>query len=610
MEHARVIPSLLAIAFVLSTPSAAPCARQTAPPAPVLVAPASGAAAVQPITLRWNPIVDPDGPIGSYCWEISTTSNFGSVIASGFNNLAIRRSRWRPTAQVSGLANGTYFWRVKGAQDVGGVIGFIDSPFSAVRKLHRHGPRPGPGVPDDHRARRRRAVPSGRVLQHHLERGARAHHYLLEADEDAGFQLPDQPVRRSAGDLRHALRGRLGQRDPERLLPRARGLGGQTSGAGRRRRSRCTSPTPRPCRRCSRRSHPSEVRRCRSPSSSTGPTRRTRRSPATTSTIDDEPNFLGAVGVLLVQGVSRSDYLVVPDPLVEGINHFPPGTYFWRVRAVAGNAFGPWSAGQRFVVTGTPATPAGLGLFWIVTDPGSVQGGNPTAARLALTGPAPAGGALIQLASDFPGVEIAPSVLIPPGATDAVVAPITTHPVHGASFGDVRAAWGTQWQESSIGLWPILWGGSLSDESVIGGSTVTGTVTLLGPAPAGGVEVTLVSSNTALARPPASVLVPAGATGASFAITTAAVSQPTRIVFDFGTAFEGYGAPQSWLLLTPPASPAPPPDRLVGHAHAEHRPRRRHRHRHRAAHRARARGRRADPAGREHGRHRGRAPPA
>src|SRR5262249_31538791 len=29
--------------------------------------------------------------------------------------------------------------------------------------------------------------------------------------------------------------------------------------------------------------------------------------------IDNEPNFLGTVGVLLVQGVTRSDYLVVPD---------------------------------------------------------------------------------------------------------------------------------------------------------------------------------------------------------------------------------------------------------------------------------------------------------
>src|SRR6185503_123509 len=101
--------------------------------------------------------------------------------------------------------------------------------------------------------------------------------------------------------------------------------------------------------------------------------------------------------------------------------------------------------------------------------------------------PAPAGGALVSLASDFPGVEIPRQVLIPAGATDALVSPITTHPVSGSSFGTLTANYGLKWQENSIGCWPILWGGALSDESIVGGSALTGTVTLLGPAPAGGV---------------------------------------------------------------------------------------------------------------------------
>ena len=70
--------------------------------------------------------------------------------------------------------------------------------------------------------------------------------------------------------------------------------------------------------------------------------------------------------------------MVVPDPLVEGINRLPAGTYFWRVRAVHGNAFGPWSAGVSFRVNPLPAIPTGMDLFWILADPGSVQGGNPT----------------------------------------------------------------------------------------------------------------------------------------------------------------------------------------------------------------------------------------
>src|SRR5262249_15122339 len=158
--------------------------------------------------------------------------------------------------------------------------------------------------------------------------------------------------------------------------------------------------------------------------------------------IDNEPNFLGAVGVLFVQGVFRSDYMVVPDPLVEGFNIFPPGTYFWRVRAVHGDVVGPWSAGQSFTVAPLAPTPPRLEIFHIVTEPGSVYGGNSTQARVTLNMPAPVGGTLIKLATDLPHAQIQTSVVVPEGKTDATVSPITTIPVAGGTFGSVRAAYG------------------------------------------------------------------------------------------------------------------------------------------------------------------------
>src|SRR5262245_39408745 len=105
-RRCRMMISLVAAVPLMATASV----PQTAPPGPVPVPPANGAALVQPITLRWNPIVDPDGPIGSYTWEVSTSSTFGSVIATGFNNLASPEIPLATDAQVSGLANGTYFW--------------------------------------------------------------------------------------------------------------------------------------------------------------------------------------------------------------------------------------------------------------------------------------------------------------------------------------------------------------------------------------------------------------------------------------------------------------------------------------------------------------------
>jgi Domain of unknown function (DUF4082)/Bacterial Ig domain len=62
----------------------------------------------------------------------------------------------------------------------------------------------------------------------------------------------------------------------------------------------------------------------------------------------------------------------------------------------------------------------------------------------------------------------------------------------------------------------------LNPTSVIGGTSSTGTVTLSGPAPAGGAQVAL-SSNSGAASVPSSVTVPAGAISATFRVNTSIV---------------------------------------------------------------------------------------
>ena len=120
----------------------APVTEQSTP-APVLVAPANGASLVQPIGLQWQAVSDPDGPIGSYVWQVGTSSGFTNIIASGFKDS--RHGTPIPTQdRLSGLPNGTYFWRVRATQEVGGAVGFIDSAWSrdftlewiAVRVTH------------------------------------------------------------------------------------------------------------------------------------------------------------------------------------------------------------------------------------------------------------------------------------------------------------------------------------------------------------------------------------------------------------------------------------------------------------------------------------------
>ena len=67
---------------------------------------------------------------------------------------------------------------------------------------------------------------------------------------------------------------------------------------------------------------------------------------------------------------------------------------------------------------------------------------------------------------------------------------------------------------------PTLTALAVSPTDVVGPNPATGSVTISAAAPAGGFVVDLQSDNTAAATVPASVTVPAGATGASFPVTT------------------------------------------------------------------------------------------
>ncbi len=85
---------------------------------------------------------------------------------------------------------------------------------------------------------------------------------------------------------------------------------------------------------------------------------------------------------------------------------------------------------------------------------------------------------------------------------------------------------------------------TVSPAAVRGGRSPTGKVSITGPAPSGGVAVTLASSNAA-ASVPSSVTVPAGATEATFQITTARVRRNTRV-----TLTATLGAVQKTATLT------------------------------------------------------------
>src|SRR5262249_11575528 len=241
--------------------------------------------------------------------------------------------------------------------------------------------------------------------------------------------------------------------------------------------------------------------------------------------VNTSSNFAPATMVLLLSP-SRSDYMITRDLLA-------PGNYFWRVRALHGDVAGLWSAGRAITVT-APIVPPDVNLFAILAEPVNAYGGNTAHARVMLDNPAPAGGAVVSISTDIPQINMpAATVTVPAGRTDATISNIATGPVpnNGVSvgiIGDLFAGFANGRGQNSFGTLPILYGTSLSNESVGGGTSVTATVTLQSAAPPGGTTVRLVSSDPNIVTPPPTVFIPAGATDVDFTIPTSAVSVATR----------------------------------------------------------------------------------
>jgi len=161
-----------------------------------------------------------------------------------------------------------------------------------------------------------------------------------------------------------------------------------------------------------------------------------------------------------------------------------------------------------------------VSLSSVGLSPADVTGGSSSTGTMTLSGPAPTGGAVISLSSSDPSVTVPASVTIPEGTTSATFA-VSTSPVAAATTSTVSAVFGGAAQTAAITVEPaVLSSLALNPSSTTGGGSSTGTVTLSGPAPAGGVTVALSSSNPSLATVPSSVTVPAGFTNAMFTVNT------------------------------------------------------------------------------------------
>ena len=198
------------------------------------------------------------------------------------------------------------------------------------------------------------------------------------------------------------------------------------------------------------------------------------------------------------------------------------------------------------VVAGSP-----LALDSIFLDHRQVSPGTAVTGQAILTAPAPAGGVTVSLSSSNPAAASVPgSVFVPAGAA-FVNFSVTVNSVALTTPVFLTGAWNGVAQTSPE-LWvtgntgqaaPLLSAFALSSSTVLGGTSLSATVTLTSAAPAGGTVVALSTLNSAMVQVPATVTVPAGATTANVPVSTVAQSANATVYLSATLNAESLWAP-------------------------------------------------------------------
>ena len=206
---------------------------------------------------------------------------------------------------------------------------------------------------------------------------------------------------------------------------------------------------------------------------------------------------------------------------------------------------------RELAVRGTP--PPSPTLVSFTVNPNSVTAGKSSTGTVTLPDPAPLGGLVVSLASEDPSVASVPSTITIPAGDTSGSFTVSTFLSPKTTFGlSATHADTTLFSLITVGP-PTLSTLSVSPTSVVAGSSSTGTVTLSDVAPSEGAAVSLSASSSATTVP-TSITVPAGATSATFAISTGAVTATTASVI---SGFYGV-ARTATLTVNPTAPPATP----------------------------------------------------
>lgn len=178
---------------------------------------------------------------------------------------------------------------------------------------------------------------------------------------------------------------------------------------------------------------------------------------------------------------------------------------------------------------------SGPSLATLTLSSSSVSGGSKVTGTVSLSAAALGGGAVLQLSSDSGVVQPPATVTIPFGRSSADFS-ISTSAVTTAESVSITASFNGATKSATLKVNPAFTI-DLGTDTVIGGQSTTGTITLGGAAPPSGAIINLTSSDLQLVRLNPTVTIPGGGTSASFTVMTSI--PPAARTVNIGATYAG-----------------------------------------------------------------------
>jgi hypothetical protein len=520
----HVVKSLCVLSLILVAVSSAFAA--VAVPNPL--SPASGANLQSPLAISWSAVTDPSGILG-YNWQVSTSSTFPTIALQNSTNVGVTQDT------VSGLPNGTYFWRV---QAVSGA--FVKSAWTAARSFNITGAGPGqPGAPALSPTKAYSTFHPLEVMTFNWSPVTGAASYVLQASKDPSFpatttitfnNIPNPTYSFSTPDE--------GTYSARVYAVNANGVAGVPSNIINF-SVFYNNPIGAP---------PSPL----SPANGASLTLPVQL--AWTDVANPQPSGYE------LQIAKDSGFQQIEDdsPQLNNPNRtvlsLTAGQKFWRVRSAQGDsspttaAVTAWSAAGSFTISPAPPAPATL----VLTN-NTLYSGDTTWVQVQLSSAAPAGGAVINLTSSNPAAVPVPASVNMPGNTAWMQFQIQAGQVTSPTPVTLTATLNSGQASVQFNvLPPSLKSISMNAPTISGGAQVGAIAMLNGQAPAGGAVVDF-SSDSPSAMPPALATIPAGSSSVSISIPTNQVSANT--LANISATWSGASV-QSPLTITPQGQPA------------------------------------------------------